>query len=45
MRRHDHPLDFPDLARPWRWAIYTVIIWDILYFGTGAAQPFIYFQF
>jgi len=45
MRRHHHPLDFPDLARPWRWVIYTIVIWDILYFGTGAARPFIYFQF
>jgi alginate O-acetyltransferase complex protein AlgI len=45
MRRHPHALYLPDLARPWRWLIYTIIIWDILYHGTGAARPFIYFQF
>jgi len=45
MRRHIHPLDFAGLGRFWRWLIYTVIIWDILYHGTGGVRPFIYFQF
>jgi D-alanyl-lipoteichoic acid acyltransferase DltB (MBOAT superfamily) len=44
-RRKDYPLDLPEIARPWRWAIYTIIIWDILYHGTGGARAFIYFQF
>jgi hypothetical protein len=44
-RRDDHPLRLVGIARPWRWLIYTIIIWDILYHGTGGAKAFIYFQF
>lgn len=45
MRRHDHPLDVPGLPRAWRWTIYTIVIWTILYDGTGGVRAFIYFQF
>jgi hypothetical protein len=45
MRRHLHPLDLVHWSRPWRWVVYTIVIWTILYDGTGGVKAFIYFQF
>jgi len=44
-RRYPHPLHFTRLTRPWRWTVYTVLIWAILYLGTYGSGQFIYFQF
>jgi alginate O-acetyltransferase complex protein AlgI len=44
-RRKLHPLEGLAGARPLRWLLYTVMLWDILYLGTRTAPVFIYFQF
>jgi len=45
-RRHVHPLVFPGMPRPLRWATYQLLVWLTLYVGTiGTSSPFIYFQF
>ena len=43
-RRQPHPLVLP-FARPWRWLVYTVILYDVLTVGTLNRGSFIYFQF
>ena len=45
MRRHEHALDLTRWPRVLRHVLYTLIIWDILYYGTRTAEAFIYFQF
>ena len=44
-RRHEHPLHAIHAARPVRWAIYTLLIYDLLLFGTRESGAFLYFQF
>jgi alginate O-acetyltransferase complex protein AlgI len=44
-RRHWHPLRWPALPRPLRWAGYTALIWITLGLSRGKAGAFIYFQF
>ncbi|NJO55609.1 MAG: hypothetical protein HC834_03765 [Rhodospirillales bacterium] len=44
-RRHEHPLHAIHAARPVRWAIYTLLIYDILLVGTRESGAFLYFQF
>ncbi len=39
------PLELPSWPRAARWAVYTIIIWSILYFAPAEIQPFVYFQF
>ncbi len=43
-RRQLHPLVLP-FARPWRWLVYTLVIYDVLTVGTLNRGSFIYFQF
>jgi D-alanyl-lipoteichoic acid acyltransferase DltB (MBOAT superfamily) len=44
-RRHWHPLQWPALPRPLRWAGYTLLLWVTLLLSRGARGAFIYFQF
>jgi alginate O-acetyltransferase complex protein AlgI len=44
-RRHHHPLKIGGWPRLLRWALYTAMIWIILYYGTDSPDQFIYFQF
>jgi alginate O-acetyltransferase complex protein AlgI len=44
-RRHEHPLHAMHASRPVRWAIYTLLIYDVLMFGTQEQGAFLYFQF
>jgi alginate O-acetyltransferase complex protein AlgI len=44
-RRHWHPLQWPALPRPLRWAGYSVLLWLALALSRGQAGAFIYFQF
>jgi alginate O-acetyltransferase complex protein AlgI len=44
-RRYHHPLKVGTWPRSLRWALYTGLIWVILYYGTDSPDQFIYFQF
>jgi D-alanyl-lipoteichoic acid acyltransferase DltB (MBOAT superfamily) len=44
-RRRRHPLAWPRLARPLRWAGYTAVVWLTLRLAREQAGAFIYFQF
>ena len=44
-RRHWHPLQWPALPRPLRWAGYTVLLWLTLALSREHGGAFIYFQF
>ncbi|MEX2213385.1 MAG: MBOAT family O-acyltransferase [Phycisphaeraceae bacterium] len=44
-RRHDHVLTLKGWARPWRWVLYTVLVWSILVAMPGDTKGFVYFQF
>jgi D-alanyl-lipoteichoic acid acyltransferase DltB (MBOAT superfamily) len=44
-RRGRHPLAWPRLIRPLRWAGYTAVLWLTLWFAREQAGAFIYFQF
>ncbi len=44
-RRRRHPLHWPALPRPLRWAGYTAILWLSLWNAQPAGGAFIYFQF
>lgn len=43
-RRRHHALDL-DWPRPLRWLVYTVLLYDLVGFGTYGQNSFIYFQF
>lgn len=44
-RRREHPLQLCGWPRGLRWTVYTLMVYDILMFGTRAGGAFIYFQF
>jgi hypothetical protein len=44
-RRHWHPLRWPVLPRPLRWAGYSLLMWFTLWLSRGEVGSFIYFQF
>ena len=44
-RRHWHPLQWPALPRPLRWAGYSVLLWLTLVLSREHGGAFIYFQF
>ncbi len=44
-RRHEHPLHAIHATRWVRWLIYTLLIYDVLMFGTQEQGAFLYFQF
>jgi alginate O-acetyltransferase complex protein AlgI len=44
-RRHRHPLHWPALPRPLRWAGYTTLLWLTLWNAQPTGGAFIYFQF
>jgi D-alanyl-lipoteichoic acid acyltransferase DltB (MBOAT superfamily) len=44
-RRHWHPLQWPALPRPLRWAGYSVLVWLTLALSREQGGAFIYFQF
>ena len=44
-RREEHVLKLKRVPWPGRWAIYTVLLFAILWWGTQSTVNFIYFQF
>jgi alginate O-acetyltransferase complex protein AlgI len=44
-RRQRHPIVWPRLARPLRWAGYTALLWLTLWMARQQTGAFIYFQF
>jgi hypothetical protein len=44
-RRRRHPLDWPALPRPLRWAGYSFLLWTTLTLALEQGGAFIYFQF
>ena len=44
-RSRPHPLGLPDWPRPLRWALYTLMLWAVLYLMPDDPEAFIYFQF
>lgn len=44
-QKKQHGLEIKNLSSPFRWIIYYVMIFLILYYNTGKQIPFVYFQF
>lgn len=44
-RYHPHPLALGYGSRPFRWGVYTALVWSTFYFLPQKSSQFIYFQF
>lgn len=44
-RKKEHALEIGNWLKPFRWTLYTVIIWAIIYHAPLQPNDFIYFEF